>query len=52
MLSHHDLDEILGPSLDSTGSINYMSSPASDDQGYHSEADPDIPMYQHYNCKK
>jgi hypothetical protein len=52
MWSNHDLDEILGPSLDSTGSVSYGSSPPLDDQGSHSEADPDIPMCQRCDCEK
>jgi hypothetical protein len=49
MSSNHDLDEILDPSLDLTGSVSYGSSPLLDDQGSHSEADPDIPMSQRYD---
>jgi hypothetical protein len=52
MSSNHDLDEILGPSLDSTESVSYGSSPPLDDQGSHSEADPDIPMCQRCDCEK
>ncbi|KAH6668373.1 hypothetical protein B0J14DRAFT_600566 [Halenospora varia] len=52
MSSNHDLDEILDPSPDSTGSVSYESSPAFDDQGSHSEADLDIPMCQRCTCEK
>lgn len=55
MSSNHDLDNILDPSLDSTGSVSYESSPAFNNQGSYSEADPDIPMYKrcdYEKCKK
>ncbi len=52
MSSNHDLDEILDPSLDLTGSVSYGSSPPLDDQGSYCEANPDIPMCQRYDCEK
>jgi hypothetical protein len=53
--SNHDLDEILDPSLHLTGSVSYGSSSPLDDQGSHSEADPDLPMCKrcdYEKCKK
>jgi hypothetical protein len=52
MSSNHDLDEILDPSLDSTGSVSYGTGPPLDDHCSHSEADPDIPMCQRCDCEK
>ena len=52
MSSHQDLDEILDPSPDSMGSVRHESSPAFDDQGSHSEADPNIPMCKRCDCEK
>jgi len=52
MSSNHDLDEILDPSLDSTGSVSYGTGPPLDDHCSHSEADPDIPMCQRCGCEK
>ena len=51
MSPHHD-DEILDLSPNSTASVSHESSPASDEQGSHSEADPDIPICQRCDCKK
>ncbi|KAH7379024.1 hypothetical protein BKA64DRAFT_242991 [Cadophora sp. MPI-SDFR-AT-0126] len=50
--SNHDLDEILEPSLHSTGSVSYDSSPPLDDQSSHSEADPDLPMCKRCDCEQ
>jgi hypothetical protein len=49
--SNNDLDNILNQSLDS-GSVSYKSSPAFNNQGSHSKADLDIPLYQRYTCEK
>ncbi|KAH6704131.1 hypothetical protein BKA61DRAFT_617941 [Leptodontidium sp. MPI-SDFR-AT-0119] len=50
--SNHDLDEILEPSLHSTGSDSYGSSPPLDNQGSHSEAEPDLPMCKRCDCEQ
>ncbi|KAH7378923.1 hypothetical protein BKA64DRAFT_714098 [Cadophora sp. MPI-SDFR-AT-0126] len=50
--SNHDLDEILEPSLHSTGSVSYGSSPPLDDQSSHSEAEPDLPMCKRCDCEQ
>lgn len=52
MSSNHDVDEILDPSLDSTRGVTYGSSPPLDNQGSHSEADPNFPMCQRCHCEK
>jgi hypothetical protein len=52
MSSNHDLDEILDPSLGSTGSVCYESDPPVDDQGSHFEADLALTLCQRCTCEK
>ena len=52
MSSKHDLDEILDPSLGSTGSVSYESNPPFDNQGSHFEADVATSLCQRCACEK
>jgi hypothetical protein len=45
MSSNYNLDEILDPSLDLTGSVSYGTSPPLDNHYSYSKANPDIPIY-------
>jgi hypothetical protein len=52
MLSNQDQEEILDPSLHSTGSVSYGPSSSLASQGSHSEVDPETPMCQRCDWEK